>query len=489
MNRKMVALVVGNGAYENKNAVLENPTKDADDFAKALEELGFTVICKKDCSNEDLDRAAKSFKDSLNSNDVGLFYFAGHGMQIEGENYITSIDTDFSEELSAKWSSFPLNKLLDLMESCSNKTNIIILDACRNNPYVRAWNRDIANRGLAPIFAPKGTIIAYSTSPGETASDGAGENGAYTEALLKHLRKPDMTIENVFKRVRNSLSLSTKGKQTSWEHTSLTGDFFFNLSLGNRIDKYGKSAISDELFVINKHLPGHEVISKLKSHDWYTQNPSIRGITSKELSKCDADTLFVLGRNVYQAACGSSDGAFEFIHNFRTKTQGLEKEKISNILEGILFETFFDSTGNIRESFKISKFNKVFDLQKYDEFSPAFEFIAECLLPFQNRFYVLPGKPMSDVTIEVVTKENEAGEHKVTGVYFEGDDVIQVDSKSHMFVEEGDVLYEPMRYSAFLDMLSEDMVIAKNLLSIQVNEDLNSRSKVLFPYGHTVKRS
>lgn len=488
MNRKMIALIVGNGAYENENAKLVNATNDAEDVAKALEKLGFSVSCEIDCTNEDLDRAAKSFKDSLNSNDVGLFYFAGHGMQIEGENYITTINTDFSEELSAKWSSFPLNKLIDLMESCSNKTNIVILDACRNNPYVRAWDRDIANRGLAPLFAPKGTIIAYSTSPGETASDGTGRNGAYTDSLLKHIRKPDMTIENVFKRVRNSLSLTTKGRQTSWEHTSLTGDFFFNLSLGNKIDKYDNTSISDELFTIKLGEPGHEVISNLKVNNWYTQNPSIRGVSAETLNSSSIDTLFVLGRNVYQAACGGAGGAFDFIFDFKNKTQGVEKDKVTNMLEGMLFEIFFSSKGNIRESFKISKFNKVFDLQKFDELTTAFDFIAECLLPFQNRFYVLPGKPIDDVTVDIVTKINESGEHKVTEVYYEGGDILQNDPRSHIFGEENEVYYEPMRYNAFVDMLSEDMVIPKKSLSIQIQGDLDDDAKVLFPYGHTVRR-
>ncbi|MBA6379296.1 MULTISPECIES: caspase family protein [unclassified Colwellia] len=487
MNRKMVALVIGNGAYNDNNALLVNPKNDAEDVTSALEKLDFSVICKTDCTSEEIDRAAKTFKESLNSNDVGLFYFAGHGMQIEGENFITAIDTDFSEEFSAKWSSFPLNKLIDLMEGCSNKTNIIILDACRNNPYVRAWNRDVAVRGLAPIFAPKGTIIAYSTSPGETASDGSGQNGAYTEALLKHLNKTDTPIENVFKRVRNSLSLITKGKQTSWEHTSLMGDFFFNLSLGNRIDKYSKSAISDELFALDEKLPLHEIISKLKVHDWYIQNPSIRAVTSNDLKESDKDTLFVLGRNIYQAACGSSDGSSDFINNFRTKTQGVDKDKVENILEGMLFEIFFSSKGDIRNSFKLSRFNAVFELQKHDDLAPSFEFISECLLPFQNRFYVIPGKPINDVTVAVTTEKNSVGEYKVTGVYYEGDDVIQVDPSAHVFSDE--VFYEPMRYNAFLSMLSEDMIIPRNFLSIDIDASLSGSSKVLFPYGHTLNRT
>src|SRR5208283_746218 len=143
-------------------------------------------------------------------------------------------------------------------------TNIIILDACRNNPYERAWHRASGVRGLAPIYAPKGTLIAFATSPGQVASDGRGRNGAYTEALLRHIDTPDSSIEEMFKRVRNTLNAMTKQKQTSWEHTSLSGEFFFNLSLGTRIDEYSDSALRDGLFVLSKNKSSHKLIQGLK---------------------------------------------------------------------------------------------------------------------------------------------------------------------------------------------------------------------------------
>ena len=199
MNRKMIALVVGNGEYMNGATKLSNAVNDANDVASALEKLEFTVIKQIDCKIADLDRAISSFQDGLNSNDVGLFYFAGHGIQIDGENYMTAVDSSFVDESAVKYSSYPLNRLIQNMDSCSNKTNLIILDACRDNPCARGWERSASARSLAPMFAPKGTLIAYSTSPGETASDGVGNNGAYTESLLKHINKPDIAIESVFK--------------------------------------------------------------------------------------------------------------------------------------------------------------------------------------------------------------------------------------------------------------------------------------------------
>ncbi|UCG18196.1 MAG: caspase family protein [Thiotrichales bacterium] len=134
MNRKLTALIVGVADYPNGGA-LKNPENDAQDVANALERLGFSMVRTINPTVEELDRALESFKDNLNSNDVGLFYFAGHGMQIKGENYLNAIDTNFHDEISAKHSSFPLNQVIEVMDSCSNKTNIIILDACRNNPF------------------------------------------------------------------------------------------------------------------------------------------------------------------------------------------------------------------------------------------------------------------------------------------------------------------------------------------------------------------
>ncbi|MCM7681563.1 caspase family protein [Enterobacter hormaechei] len=230
----MTALVIGNASYPGQE--LKNSTNDAEDMYTALSEFGFSVIHLSNATQREIDEAVKSFRDNLNSNDIGLFYFAGHGMQINGENYITAVDTDFGTEIDAKYSSYPLNKVIEIMEKSGNKTNIIILDACRNNPYERAWHRTPAQRGLAPLFAPKGTIVAFATSPGEVAGDGVGRNGCYTEALLKHIKSPDIPIEEMFKRVRNSLAVLTKSKQTSWEHTSLSGDFFFNISLVSSID-------------------------------------------------------------------------------------------------------------------------------------------------------------------------------------------------------------------------------------------------------------
>ena len=128
-------------------------------------------------------------------------------MQFQGENYLNTTDTNFYDEISAKHSSIPLNQVIDRMAACSNVVNILILDACRDNPFLQAWHRSVESAGLAPVHSPEGTLIAYATSPGQKAKDGTGRNGRYTEALLKHIKTPDVPIEDMFKRVRNTLRL------------------------------------------------------------------------------------------------------------------------------------------------------------------------------------------------------------------------------------------------------------------------------------------
>jgi hypothetical protein len=192
--RNMAALVIGNAAYRGGNR-LANPTNDATDFGAKLRSYGFEVLIATDCAAREMDKHLKSFRQLLTTHEVGLFFFAGHGVQIEGINYLIALDTDTDSETDAKHSSLSLDKFIDVMAKSQASTKIIILDACRNNPWERKWHRGANARGLASVYAPKGTIIGYATSPGEVASDGVGRNGTYTAALLQHIDANDCPIE------------------------------------------------------------------------------------------------------------------------------------------------------------------------------------------------------------------------------------------------------------------------------------------------------
>jgi hypothetical protein len=317
-----------------------------------------------------------------------------------------AVDTDTSSELDAKHSSLSLDKVIDTMAKSDASMKIIILDACRNNPWERAWHRGSAMRGLASVYAPKGSIIGFATSPGEVAEDGSGRNGTYTAALLQHIDAPDCSIETMFKRVRNTVAADTRGKQTSWEHTSLSGEFYFNMSLGKIIQDYKDTSLADALFVIDEAKKSHQVIKGLKTYNWYKQNPAMALLDAAASSRMAKDTLFVIGRNIYQAACGGANSAQAFIANFMSITSGFDRTKRKSILDGTLFEIFFNATGKLRDQIKSGYFDELFELQRYAELKDSFDFIAEALSAAHGNFYTLPGKD-HDLAVTVATKKSQ----------------------------------------------------------------------------------
>ena len=240
------------------------------------------MIKLTNATTEEMDQGIEAFGASLATSDVGLFFFAGHAFQIDGVNFLAGIDTKVSNKLAVQYSALHLDKVIDTMRSAQAPTSIIILDACRNNPFDPVLYRSGSSTGLAPVYAPKGTLIAYSTSPGEKSRDGSGRNGAYTEALLQHLDATDVPIETMFKRVRNTLDTISEGAQTSWEHTSLAGEFRFRLSLVASVEEYRREALADSLFVLNNTLPDHQLIRALKSYTWPVQNPAIEAFSANQ---------------------------------------------------------------------------------------------------------------------------------------------------------------------------------------------------------------
>jgi uncharacterized caspase-like protein len=217
-----IALVIGNSAY--KTAPLKNPTKDARDMAALLQSLGFRVTLKTDVGVKEMEEAVRQFGLDLRQGGVGLFYFAGHGVQVQGNNYLVPVDAKIQSESDVRFECVDAGRVLGKMEDAGNSLNIVILDACRNNPFSRGFRS--ADRGLAEMRAPTGSLIAYATAPGSVASDGTGDNGIYTKHLLKALRTPGLPISDVFMRVRMGVVAETAKKQVPWESSSLTGYFY-----------------------------------------------------------------------------------------------------------------------------------------------------------------------------------------------------------------------------------------------------------------------
>jgi uncharacterized caspase-like protein len=218
-----LALVIGNDAYND--SPLLNPVNDAKAVSAALRSAGFEVIERHNQGAVEMRRAIREFGERLRGKGVGLFYFAGHGVQVNGRNFLVPARADIKYEDEIEDQSVDVALVLNKLESAKARVSLVILDACRNNPFVRGSRS--AQQGLAAMEAPIGSLIAYATSPGQVASDGTGRNGLYTEYLVREMQRPGLKVEDVFKRVRAAVRLASNGRQVPWENTSLEGDFYF----------------------------------------------------------------------------------------------------------------------------------------------------------------------------------------------------------------------------------------------------------------------
>jgi len=224
-----VALIMGNAAY--LNGPLKNTVNDARAMAAVLEASGFEVLLKENVKNQnEMKQAVREFGMKLKTGGTALFYYSGHGMQVNGYNYLIPTQAVMHIEQEIEYEALDMGFILAYMESAKSNVNIVILDACRNNPFARSF-RD-TKQGLSTMVAPTGTLIAYSTSPGSVASDGDQDYGLYTRALLEHIQKPGVKVEDVFKGVRAEVLQVSSGQQTPWESSSLVGDFYFRNGSG-----------------------------------------------------------------------------------------------------------------------------------------------------------------------------------------------------------------------------------------------------------------
>lgn len=247
ITQRRIALVIGNGAYTNAPP-LKNPPNDARDMAATLKVLGFEVTSGVNVNQRDMNRLIREFGQKLKGGGSGLFYYAGHGVQSKAKNYLIPIEADIQSEIEVEDAGVDVNLVLGYMDDAQNGLNVVILDACRNNPFARSFRS--ASNGLAQVDAPTGTLIAYATAPGRVAFDGTGQNGLYTSELLKQMQIPGVSVTDMFMRVRAEVMRQTGGKQVPWESSSLIGSFYFsggstNLSLSNTNPNENKAGKTD----------------------------------------------------------------------------------------------------------------------------------------------------------------------------------------------------------------------------------------------------
>lgn len=414
---KTLALVLGNNNYHD-SAKLINAINDAKGVADIFERLGYDVILKTDFNRDECGDILSELKTKLKETkyDACIFYFAGHGFEEKGENYLTSIDAQIpSTKEYLERTSIRLNEIFDILKENEIRINILIIDACRILPE-RGGSLKFSN-----IELPKGTIIAFSTSPNKGAYDsGIEEHSIYTGALLKHLTsiKDYITVEELFKRVRKTVYDLSEGKQVTWEHTSLIGDFKFYM---NQIEysldiPYNEKVVKDAYYEENG-TPISKIIMELKKNSWDIQNRAISNFLLIRPNNINKDELFIIGRNILQSAEENAFASIKFIENIAFNLQKyFTKDNENHLLNGILFEIYFNSFGEFRkEHFKKHFFEIIFSLRKDQKYSKAFEFIHKALLPHKNNLFYIPnvGKGENiDISISAIKSNviNSLGE-------------------------------------------------------------------------------
>jgi hypothetical protein len=237
--QKRVALIIGNNAYVHA-APLRNPVNDAEAIAEVLHRLGFAILTGVDLTGDRMDATLLDYARRIEGADAALLYFAGHGIQVKGQNYLIPVDADIREEFQLKRRAFALNDLLDLMVSNARaRSGLVFLDACRDDPFSRSLrsgtigaerSRYLARSGLAKMQAMQGSFIAFATEPDNVADDGTGDHSPFTEALLQHIETPDISIGDMMIEVRNHVWKATNGRQRPWDQSSLSQRFCFKVS-------------------------------------------------------------------------------------------------------------------------------------------------------------------------------------------------------------------------------------------------------------------
>lgn len=384
---KKLALCIGNDTYEILPQ-LSCCVADATAMEEQLKSLGFDTVLKINLNREEMADIVLEFVEQIERYDVALLYYAGHGFQADSDNILAPIDLNTNNRPAAvRMSAFPLSELMNQLNRFPEQTKIVILDACRETLGYRGSFQD-----FAPVSAPQGSVIAFATSPGQSSKENSVTgHGRYTEALLQYMSLPRVPVETVFKKVREALVAGTGGTQIPWEHTSLIGEFYFNPDTIYDGVSYSWEAKADGRFHFLQDSEVKTIVEGLKTYNWPQQETAIHRITSIDFSKASSNELFVLGRNLYQAACGSSFASQGFISNFGATKRIPDQAKL-HILNGMAYEIYFDKHNRLRKQYKTSYSASIISYLEQPEFYASREFVASHLCKIENKPIYIPGQ-------------------------------------------------------------------------------------------------
>ena len=348
---KRVALVVGNATYMHGGA-LANPTNDANDMADALEAVGFTVIRALDVDKNAFDRKVRAFSAALEFADDAVFFYAGHGVQVAGQNYLIPVDAKLETERDLDFEALPLSFVLRQMElQREGRTNVVFLDACRDNPLARNLARSMGTRssavgrGLAQVKTGVGTFIAFSTQPGNVALDGDGRNSPFAAALIKRIGKPGRSLATMMIAVRNEVLAATEGRQVPWDHSALTGDFYFNPASGSELlsstdpqaDHAGTNQLEERIQELEEKLQQKTNATDMVAAVRLAQLKERVRILDEDMKR-DMQTIFRLQREGFNATDQQEKAKLRTelsrIHLSMAR-KGQERKKLNELIAGI----------------------------------------------------------------------------------------------------------------------------------------------------------
>ncbi|MEM7775636.1 MAG: caspase family protein [Pseudomonadota bacterium] len=326
---RRLAMVIGNGAYEHA-APLINPANDASDIAVALREAGFDVILGLDLGKVALEQKLREFSKRIDQADVALLFYAGHGLQVSGRNYLVPVDARLANERDLDFEAVRLEFILAQMElGREGKTSLVFLDACRDNPLARNLARSMGTRsaalgrGLAQMKSGVGTFISFSTQPGNVAVDGKGRNSPFTAALARHIRARGVTLNGTMIRVRRDVIKTTRGKQVPWDHSALTGEFYFHPPEAGATGSAGTPAPKDavsgtgNVAALARRLKELEATLKRREQD---------AATTRDSQKADLEYRI---RDLERAQRADQRKVFDIMRKFSSVRDARERAEIS----------------------------------------------------------------------------------------------------------------------------------------------------------------
>ena len=400
---KVLAIVIGNSNYFDPDK-LKNAVGDAKAIEEVFLRLGYNVVSGYDCNNKKHEELLRTLDTELVKYDASIFYYAGHGFQEEEENYLPSIEcqVSYTDRFNLGDNSIKLDQLLGIYRKYSNKTNIVILDACRKRASMRG-----GGDSFAPMDAPSGTLIAFSTSPNCGAKDTPdAEHSVYCQALLNYIGRENMMVEELFKRVRRSVALWTQNQQIPWEHTSLISDFRFNTGqlVASPQIPYSENVVRDSEYDEVGEIA--TLIGEIRISDYNRQNPAIDKLWAKKASDLDKNQQFIFGRNLLQAS-SMSFSAQRFMNSLVVNLRKYQTSDGDNhVLNGILFEIYFDCHGEFRETeIKRQSFEEVMALRKQPEFTKSFVFIRTVLVPYRDSLIYMIPEDDAKLDVELMVHE------------------------------------------------------------------------------------